>query len=311
LSNEWVWIDSGGRAEPLGLAPDPYLSVRLSADGSLALLSMIRRGRQVEIYDGKRGIRKRLVSRGTSTWAIWGPGPRQATFASDHEGIRRFYVADIDAPVDTATPLFDSPMLRVDEGPSTWSPDGRRLLYTVLTESSTFDVWLYELGQAPKPYLATRFQEIYPEFSPDGDWVAYVSNESGSPEVWVRPFSGEVAATQVSVGGGSEPAWSRDGRSIYYRWFRRDPESQLAVTTVFRVGLGRSGSALKPSKPTELFEASVEGSDPIRSYDIGPDGRFLFARKHLLDHAEAMKRDEILFPKKLVVLLGHLETETK
>jgi Tol biopolymer transport system component len=120
------------------------------------------------------------------------------------------------------------------------------LLYTALGPKTKFGLWVLPLkkGYKPMPFLCTEYNEMDGRFSPDMRWVAYVSDESGSNEIYVRSFSqgsGESSATggkwQVSVGGGTGPRWRRDGKELYYR----TPNGKVmavavAADTVFQVG---------------------------------------------------------------------------
>jgi serine/threonine-protein kinase len=115
-------------------------------------------------------------------------------------------------------------------------------------------------------FLATPFQERVPRFSPDGRWVAYVSNDSGRDEVYVRPAAGTGGKVTVSSDGGTEPAWARDGRELFYR--RGDRVLAAAVAT---------GATFTASPPRVLFEGPYErdrgsgGAYP--NYDVAPDGQ--------------------------------------
>ena len=108
------------------------------------------------------------------------------------------------------------------------------------------------------PFLNSRFTETYPEFSPDGKWIAYVSNESGHDEVYIQPFPGPGRQTQISIEGGREPLWSRDGSQLFYR-----RPNQAWVADVQTAG-----------KPRLLFEQEgYQESFPIRGWDISVDGK--------------------------------------
>jgi dipeptidyl aminopeptidase/acylaminoacyl peptidase len=127
--------------------------------------------------------------------------------------------------------------------PESWSPDGTVLLFdNNMTEN---DIWSLAAGKArSQPYLQTPFREYAARFSPDGRWVAYVSDESGRDEVYVRPYPGPGAKLPVSTDGGREPVWSSNGRELFYRTGAR----LMAVP----VNLGSSFTA---GKAKLLFEA--------------------------------------------------------
>jgi Tol biopolymer transport system component len=123
------------------------------------------------------------------------------------------------------------------------------------------------------PFLNSQFSETHPEFSPDGRWLAYRSNESNRNEVYVRPFPGPGAKYPISSEGGSEPLWAKDGTKLYYRW----PDAQPTQMWVVDV---RTDGGFMAGKPRLLFDRSgyVFGT-PERCYDLSPDGqRFLMTK---------------------------------
>jgi eukaryotic-like serine/threonine-protein kinase len=119
-----------------------------------------------------------------------------------------------------------------------------------------------------RPVIASRFDERSPAFSPDGRWIAYVADDVGRDEVHVQPFPGPGARTQVSIGGGTEPVWSRGGRELYFRQQNR----MLGVTT------GLPGS-FRPSRPQVLFTGSFDEWPQRPAYDVTPDGQFLMVEQ--------------------------------
>ncbi len=126
------------------------------------------------------------------------------------------------------------------------------------------DIFVLPLGGERKlqSFLQTRFSEGGARFSLDGRWVAYHSNDSGRPEVFVRPFPGPGPKWQISTDGGSEPRWSRSGRELFYR----EGDKIMIVDVETR-------PAFHPSRPRTLFEAKF-----LFSYDVAPDGRFLMIK---------------------------------
>ncbi|MBU6367890.1 MAG: PD40 domain-containing protein, partial [Gemmatimonadetes bacterium] len=120
----------------------------------------------------------------------------------------------------------------------------------------------------PRPFEVTEYDEVMPRFSPDGRWVAYTTNESGLPEVFVRPFPGPGGRTQVSSGGGTEPVWAPDGRRLYYL-----TGNDLMAATVVAEG------GLRVVARQKLFTSDAIPGSIHANYDVSPDGRhFLMAR---------------------------------
>jgi serine/threonine-protein kinase len=113
----------------------------------------------------------------------------------------------------------------------------------------------------PRPFAPSRFNETAPAFSPDGRWLAYVSDESGRLEVYVRPFPGPGEAHTISVGGGSEPVWDRRGRELYFR--NGDQMLAVAVSTQ---------PTFTASRPRLLFTGPFVRTVGRINYDVSPDG---------------------------------------
>ena len=178
---------------------------------------------------------------------------------------------------------------------SSWSADGRFLLYSSTDPQTGADLWVAPMvgDRTPFLFLKTPFREILGEFSPDGRWVAYQSNESGRDEVYVRPFvppmdSNSAAATapataagqwQVSAAGGIHPVWRRDGKELYYL----NPAGAMMAVPI------TAGATLSLGAPVVLFPTRILGggvdAGTGRQYDVAPDGRFLI--NTVLDEAAA------------------------
>jgi Tol biopolymer transport system component len=156
-----------------------------------------------------------------------------------------------------------------------WSADGRFLLYNSSDAQTNTDLWVVPMAgnHTPSVFLKTPFREMAGVFSPDGRWVAFMSNESGRQEIYVRPFAGTSAAGgqwQVSTAGGAFPVWRRDGKELYYL----NPAGAMMAAPITS-----SGAALEPGVPVTLFPTHIAGggmeAQQGRQYDVAPDGRFL------------------------------------
>ena len=166
--------------------------------------------------------------------------------------------------------------------PTSLSADGRFVLYQSLDLETSGDLWVLPLegDRTPSVFLRTPFREAWGSFSPDGRWVAYQSNESGRPEVYVRPFippgsTGTDAARvggqwQISTAGGIDPAWRTDGRELYYL----SPKGEMMAASITT-----TGATLVAGAPEVLFPTRIVGggedAQQGRQYDVAPDGRFL------------------------------------
>jgi Tol biopolymer transport system component len=103
------------------------------------------------------------------------------------------------------------------KAPHDWSPDGKFILYGLLSSKGATDLWLLPLfgDQKPTPFIQTEFNESQGRFSPDGRWVAYISNESGPFQIYVQSFPSSGGKWQVSTNGGAQPQWRRDGKELF------------------------------------------------------------------------------------------------
>ncbi len=268
-----VWVDRKGGEEPLGVEPKQYLSGRVSPDGRQVLLTTAYPPVDVWLFDLGRQTLRRQTFEGNHVWAIWGPGVERFTVVSDREGPMALYTKKVNAGPGEVERLGR-------EGrdilfPSSWSRDGQVLIIVsalssygaIEGEQNSNDILIVSREGKVEPFLQTRFQESWPEFSPDGRWIVYASSESGRFEVYVRSYPGPGTSVQISTRGGTRPAWSRDGAEIFYRAGPRDG--------FYAVRIDVDGERLRADLPVELFEGPYGISDPVRSYDVAPDGRFL------------------------------------
>ncbi|MBP2671818.1 MAG: serine/threonine protein kinase [candidate division NC10 bacterium] len=163
--------------------------------------------------------------------------------------------------------------LAVPEGawPSSWSPDGRFLALVRSTNETRNDIAIYQAeDQKTVPFLDSRSSEAYPEFSPDGRWLAYGSDETGRPEVYLRSFPDPSRRVQISNQGGTQLSWSPDMREMFY--------VSLAPAKMMKVDL-RLGPDVWVGRPQALFDFTFVQCGPVRGYDLDRDGqRFLFTR---------------------------------
>ena len=159
------------------------------------------------------------------------------------------------------------------QSPGSWSPDGATLAFVEGHPDTPYDILLLDLrSRRVTPFLNSRAFEGWPEISPDGRWIAYVSDESGRWEIYVRPFPGPGGKWLISQEGGMEPLWARNGKQLFYR--STDPWGQVWLVDV------RTNGGFSASKPRLLFKApGLTQGAPIRSWDLSLDGqRFLILK---------------------------------
>jgi Tol biopolymer transport system component len=251
------------------LSSRPYLSPRISPDGSRFLV-WTQGDRNVWVHELSRGVTTRLTFEGRNARAIWTPDGTRITYASATAGPENLFWRLSDGG-GTADRLASSELA---QSPGVWAPDGKTLLFIQdPANRSDSDIWTLSLegDRRPHLFLQTPFDEQYPDFSPDGRWLAYVSNQSGRAEVYVQPYPGPGARQQISVDGGTAPAWSRDGRELFYVT-ATSIGGQAALTRMMGVPV-----QLKPTfaagTPRMLFQGRYGATAQIRGYDVAPDGR--------------------------------------
>jgi len=149
-----------------------------------------------------------------------------------------------------------------------WTPDGRALVLELADPSTRYDIWRLDLSDTPAAttFLQTQFNERCSRLSPDGHWLAYVSDESGRDEVYIQSFPQLGSRIQVSTSGGDQPVWSRDGSKLFFRG--NDAIQEITF---------QPGSPPSVSKARSLFPDSFESpqAGSHTGYDVFPDGRFL------------------------------------
>ena len=273
-----VSVDRAGNETPIGIEPRQYHNLRGSADGRQLLLSVFYPPTSaVWIHDMERGVSRRQRAGGCGTYAAWGPGPGQITYdrTSDDGESRLLFKPIGGSPADETEIAYP-------EGTTIWmgdwSPDGKHLVAV----GRDGDLWTYGTGEGWKPITQTENEvELWPAFSPDGRWLAYVSNESGdsysSLELYVRPFPGAGATVQVSRSGGRHAVWSRDGTELFFRG--KDAEGQQWIMAA---PVSTMDGRLDVGRPVQLFETDTAAyvfSSPVRNWDILADGKFVFLKQ--------------------------------
>ena len=272
--SELVWVSRTGAVTPI----DPswtaeFGSPVLSPDGTRAAVAIqTQESRDVWIAQLDRGPRLRLTLDGDrNDYPSWSSDGRWVTFSSDRKS----------PSFDLWTKRSDGsgePTLELDEtwaiAESLWSPDGAWFVHRTSTnEPGAGDILgrRIDRGGKPVPIVATRFTEMSPAISPNSRWLAYVSTESGRGEIVVTPFpNAGDSRFPVSIDGGSEPVWSRDGRELFYR---NGKEEMVSVRV-------ETGANFSIGATTALFPASdFMRQGPHRQYDVAPDGqRFIMVR---------------------------------
>ena len=252
-------------------APDEnnLLNPDLSPDGRRVAIQRTLQGDfDVWLMETSHGVTNRFTfDASVDLFPAWSPDGSRIVFSSSRKGIYDLYQkASSGAGSDEM--LLESSL---NKFPSDFSPDDRFLLYTQVDPKTGRDLWVLPVAgeHKPFPFANSSFDEKGGQFSPDGRWVAYLSNESGQDEIYVQPFPGPGGKWQVSSGGGTDVRWCGDGKELFYI----APDSRLMA-----VPIRSSGQALEPGAPVALFQTQiVQYPIPQRGeYDVIRDGqRFL------------------------------------
>ena len=208
-----AWADRKGSLEMIS-EPKPWGTGQLSPDGLRVANSVVAGGgADIWVFDTVRRTLNRLTSVGTGQNPIWSPDGRRIAFGGTLAGKSGIYTVPADGS--------GKPELLVaadtSAAPTSWAPDGRRLVYLSTGSDHRSRLWSVTLPDGvSSPLHDTPYTEEDGRVSPDGRWIAYVSNESGANEIYLQPFPGPGGKVRVSTHGGDRPRWSRSGRELYY-----------------------------------------------------------------------------------------------
>jgi len=281
VASSLVWVDREGTERLVNQEKRSYSSPAISPDGKRAALQTLEDSgdRNVWIYDFDDDSSSRLTFEGTRNGSpAWSPDGKWLMFNAGDPGTRGLarQLADRSGSLERLTTLSPINLM-----PSSWSPDGRVLALTLNRPGDT-DIFLFSLegDSEPQSFIQSPNWECCPKFSPDGQWLAYVSEETGQMHVYVRPYPEPDVKFLVSgEEGGGEPVWAPDGSELFYR-----SGDKMMVVSI------RTQPTFNASRPQVLFEGSYLVSTLIRGnqyYDISPDGhRFLMIKREEGDTAQ-------------------------
>ncbi|MBZ5578069.1 MAG: serine/threonine-protein kinase [Acidobacteriia bacterium] len=263
------WLEEGGRTRPLLAKPGNYGRPSLSPDGRRLVLEVLDGNNQdLWVQDLERDTLTRLTFDGQGNLGpIWTPDGRSVVFQQP-QGIA-WTRADGSGKVQS--------LLRTKGTVFPWSftPDGKDLVY-MEAGAGSYELWSAPMEEregalhagTPKSLLQTPFDQRYPALSPDGRWLAYMSNESGSYEIYVRAFPETASGGgkwQISSGGGSYPMWSRTGHQLFFE----DLDARILAT-----GYTAAGNAFAAEKPRLWSEKRISDLVTVsKNLDLAPDGK--------------------------------------
>jgi serine/threonine-protein kinase len=259
------WLDSGGKPQPLLLKPRDYFYPRLSPDGSRLALSS---SDGIWVYELQRETMTRLTQASGASYPVWTPDGRYIALTN---GRGMFWSRSDGSGKPQPLTQSNNPQM-----PSSFTPDGKRLAFSEPNPDGMLGIWTVAVGSdgaglragKPEAFLQTALQMRSTRFSPDGRWLAYSSNESGTEQVYVRAFPDKGSKWQISNGGGMFPIFSQSGRELFFH--NLDNQIMVAAYTV-------KGDSFLPDKPRMWSEKRLADLGVFGNYDLAPDGKRIVA----------------------------------
>jgi Tol biopolymer transport system component len=251
-----VLADRRGNTEPLLDARGAFTEAHFSPDGRLLAVGTMGPNDQIWLYDPARRTLSQMTFTSDNIGAYWTPDSKRMAFLSNRLGEFNFYWQTTDGS-GAVERLTSSPRR---EGGGSWLPDGSAFAYVDTATTTGWDIWLLTMApeRRARPLIQTPANEWSARFSPDGRWLAYASDETGRPEVYVQSFPNLGAKRQISNDGGNIPFWDQHGRELYYR----NGPDLMAVAI-------QTQPSFVAAPPERLFAGLPD------LYGVAPDGRFV------------------------------------
>jgi Tol biopolymer transport system component len=263
-----VWVDRKGMEKALPAPARVYRNPRLSPNdnGQRVAVTIEESDTSISLYDIARDTLTPLTFQGGNLMGAWTPDGRRIAFASAKGGLANIFwqLADGSGGLEQLTSSEYS------AAPSSWSPNGALLAFHEVHPTSGGDISVLHLSDHKvQLFLGAKSNEAAAQFSPDGRWLAYISDESGRFEIYVQPYPGPGAKRKISTDGGTEPVWNPNGRELFYRNENAMMAVDVAMQSGFTIG-----------NPHKLFEGPyLPTSGSLPNYDVTPDGqRFLMLK---------------------------------
>jgi Tol biopolymer transport system component len=270
LENSLVWVDRQGSVESAPVVKGGnQLFSHLSPDGnSISFGAQTGANINLWVQDVSRGVPAQLTFGGRNSPAIWSPDGKQLVYASNASGALNLYVVNADGSgASQRLTTGENPQL-----PSSWSAHGNVIAF-IERRPKISQIWTLPMtgDRKPKLFLDAPYELHHVEFSPDGRWIAYVSKESGTYELYVRPYPGPEEKHRISIDTAFEPIWTANGRELLYRGKNgKNPAFfSVAITSL---------NPFRAERPVLLFETKeneYESTFNVRDWDVSRDGRRL------------------------------------
>jgi len=283
-----AWLDGTGKAQPLLAKPGTYSDLSLSPDGQRLALNVTEgSSRDIWVYDWQRDTMTQVTFTGYTVRPLWSPDGRYIVFQAA-EGTMSATRSDGSGKPE---PLTRS---KNHQAPWSFTPDGKRLAFFEIGSGSRADIWTVPLESdnaglragKPEAFLQTPADERWPTFSPDGRWMAYSSNESGTYQVYIRTFPDKGGKWQVSSSSGKWPIWSRTGRELFFETV----DGHLMVATYTA-----KADSFVSDKPRIWSDKRLANTGNPSNYDLAPDGKRIAALMRV-ETAEGQKaQNQVIF----------------
>jgi serine/threonine protein kinase/Tol biopolymer transport system component len=287
--NQIVWFDRTGKRLGSVGAPGNVRTPSISPDEKKVAFTRLTSSGTADLWlwDLIRGTDTRLTSDSSfNVGPSWAPDGKHIVFRSNRGGSAGDLYQASASGSGQAELLLATPRGKVD---SEWSRDGRFIVYSESDPKTKFDLWILPVGddapagRKPMPFLQTDYSELQGQISPNGHWMAYSSDESGSREVYVRPFPAAEGKWRISIAGGIQPRWRGDSRELFFV----GADGKMNAVTVKAV----SGTkpSFEASAPLPLFDAHIVDIPVAFEYDVTADGkRFLVTTNNFAGYAPTL-----------------------
>ena len=265
LRSELAWLSREGEpGASLGIG-NLFFDLAISPDGLYAAVAELESGAgtpDIWIFDLKRSLRTRFTFDSTNDWyPTWSPDGSQIAFASSRNGTNDIWVKGVGGSGE-ASLLFEESEHNLY--PLSWAPDGGLLVYERVDPDNNSDLWAIRTdGSQPTDLVTSSFNETYATISPDGRWMAFVSDESGANEVYVTTFPVPARRWQISIDGGTYPRWRGDGGELFY---------VKGGGELYAAEIDGSGEALVVGEIQHLFSWNMSAG-LRKTFDVSPDGQ--------------------------------------
>jgi Tol biopolymer transport system component len=254
-------MDRGGKATNITSEVKPYGYPFISADGKQIAVTLESSSYDAWVYDVERDTITRASFGGDDYRPHLSPDGRMLGYDSSKSGQQQVYVKQ-GITQAAETQITDGPELKEFYG---FTPDGREVIFGRQNKDTGWDLYAAAIAgdHKPRPLAVAPFNQVGARLSPDGKWLAYVSDESGQAEIFVQAMNDPSIRAQVSSEGGENPRWARSSNEVFFTSKNRLMSVKLAP-----------GGGLSPGKPVLMFEDKIKWE----GYDVAPDGRFVVVR---------------------------------